>query len=84
MDLKKTQSLAKRKKESYTRFQIEKGENKILKKVGEEASETIIACKDGQKEAIVGEIADLMYHLSVEMGIKDISWADVFEELKKR
>ena len=69
---------------SYTNYLIEKGENKILKKVGEEASETIIACKDGQKEAIVGEIADLMYHLSVEMGIKDISWADVFEELKKR
>ena len=69
---------------SYTNYLIEKGENKILKKVGEEASEVIIACKDGQKEAIVGEIADLIYHLSVEMGIKDISWADVFEELKKR
>lgn len=69
---------------SYTNYLIEKGENKILKKVGEEASEVIIACKDGQKEAIVGEIADLVYHLSVEMGIKEISWADVFEELKKR
>ncbi len=45
---------------------------------------SFIACKDGQKEAIVGEIADLVYHLSVEMGIKEISWADVFEELKKR
>jgi len=69
---------------SYTNYLIEKGENKILKKVGEEATETVIACKDGSKEAIVGEIADLVYHLSVEMGIKDISWADVFEELKKR
>ena len=69
---------------SYTNYLIEKGENKILKKVGEEATETVIACKDGSKEAIVGEIADLVYHLSVEMGIKDIYWADVFEELKKR
>lgn len=69
---------------SYTNYLIEKGENKILKKVGEEATETVIACKDGSKEAIVGEIADLVYHLSVEMGLKDISWADVFEELKKR
>ena len=69
---------------SYTNYLIEKGENKILKKVGEEATETVIACKDGDKGAIVGEIADLIYHLSVEMGVKDISWSDVFEELKKR
>ena len=51
---------------------------------GEEATETVIACKDGDKIQIVGEIADLIYHLSVEMGVKDISWSDVFEELKKR
>ena len=69
---------------SYTNYLIEKGENKILKKVGEETTEVVIACKDGSKEAIVGEIADLVYHLTVEMGIKNISWADVFEELKKR
>lgn len=69
---------------SYTNYLIEKGENKILKKVGEEATETIIAFKDGKKQEIVGEIADLIFHLSVEMGVKDISWNDVFEELKKR
>ena len=69
---------------SYTNYLIEKGENKILKKVGEEATETVIAFKDGKKQEIVGEIADLIYHLSVEMGVKDISWNDVFEELKKR
>ena len=69
---------------SYTNYLIEKGENKILKKGGEEATETIIAFKDGKKQEIVGEIADLIFHLSVEMGVKDISWNDVFEELKKR
>jgi phosphoribosyl-ATP pyrophosphohydrolase/phosphoribosyl-AMP cyclohydrolase len=69
---------------SYTNYLIEKGENKILKKVGEEATETVIACKDGDKQAIVGEIADLIYHLTVEMGVKEIPWSDVFEELKKR
>ena len=62
---------------------IDKGENKILKKVGEEATETVIACKDGNKQEIVGEIANLIYHLSVEMGVKNISWEDVFEELGK-
>ena len=69
---------------SYTNYLIEKGENKILKKVGEEATETVIAFKDGKKQEIVGEIADLIFHLSVEMGVKNISWNDVFDELKKR
>ena len=69
---------------SYTNYLIEKGENKILKKVGEEATEAIIAFKDGKKQEIVGEIADLIFHLSVEMGVKDISWNDVFDELMKR
>ena len=69
---------------SYTNYLIEKGENKILKKVGEEATETVIAFKDGDKQSIVGEIADLVYHLTVEMKVKNISWTDVFEELKKR
>ncbi len=69
---------------SYTNYLIEKGENKILKKVGEEATESIIAFKDGKKQEMIGEIADLIFHLSVEMGVKEISWNDVFEELKKR
>jgi len=69
---------------SYTNYLIDKGENKILQKVGEEAVEVVIACKDGKKEELVGEIADLVFHLSVMMGNKDISWNDVFEELKKR
>jgi phosphoribosyl-ATP pyrophosphohydrolase/phosphoribosyl-AMP cyclohydrolase len=69
---------------SYTNYLIEKGDNKILKKVGEESTETIIAFKDGKKPEIVGEIADLIYHLTVEMQTKDISWQEVFDELKNR
>lgn len=69
---------------SYTNYLIDKGENKILKKVGEEATETVIACKDGKHDEIVGEIADLIYHLTVEMQVKKVSWNDVFDELKKR
>ncbi len=69
---------------SYTNYLIEKGDNKILKKVGEEASEVIIACKDGKKEDIIFEVTDLIYHLTVEMVTKGISWNDIEEELRKR
>lgn len=69
---------------SYTNYLIDKGENKILKKIGEEATETIIACKDNSKDEIIGEIADLVFHLTIEMATKNISWNDIFDELKKR
>lgn len=69
---------------SYTNYLIEKGDNKILKKIGEEATEVIIACKDEKKEEIIFEVADLIYHLTVEMATKNISWDDIEEELKKR
>lgn len=69
---------------SYTNYLIEKGENKILKKVGEEATEAIIAFKDNKKDEMIFEISDLIYHLTVEMATKDISWNDIFDELKKR
>jgi phosphoribosyl-ATP pyrophosphohydrolase/phosphoribosyl-AMP cyclohydrolase len=57
---------------SYTTYLFEKGLNKILKKVGEEAAETIIAAKDGDLDALTLETADLVYHLlvlSVERGL---------------
>ena len=69
---------------SYTNYLVDHGDNKILKKVGEEATETILACKDGKHDDIVFEIADLIYHLTVEMQTKGVSWNDVTEELKKR
>lgn len=79
------QDRAKNPKEgSYTNYLIDKGMNKILKKVGEEASETIIACKDNSKEETIFEVADLMYHLTVMMQQLGITWADVKDELEKR
>lgn len=69
---------------SYTNYLFDQGENKILKKVGEEAAEIIIAAKDGEKEAIVGEIADFLYHLTVLMVEKEVEWDAVEKELKKR
>ena len=52
---------------SYTCYLFDKGLDKILKKVGEECAETIIAAKNGVKEDTVGEISDLIYHLTVMM-----------------
>ncbi len=69
---------------SYTNYLIDKGMNKILKKVGEEATETIIAAKENSKQDTVFEVADLMYHLTVMMQQVGITWKDVEEELNKR
>lgn len=69
---------------SYTNYLFEKGIDKILKKVGEEATETIIAAKSNNKEETTYEICDLLYHLSVLMKEMEISWNDVFAELAKR
>ena len=52
---------------SYTCYLFEKGLDKILKKCGEECSEVIIAAKNGKQEDTVGELADLLYHLTVLM-----------------
>lgn len=69
---------------SYTTYLFEKGMDKILKKVGEECTETIIAgAKDDKQEAIY-EIADLTYHVMVMMVEMGISLKDVTEELAKR
>jgi phosphoribosyl-AMP cyclohydrolase / phosphoribosyl-ATP pyrophosphohydrolase len=69
---------------SYTNYLIDKGMNKILKKVGEEAAEVIIAAKDNSKQDTIFEIADVMYHMSVMMEQMDISWDDIEAELAKR
>jgi phosphoribosyl-ATP pyrophosphohydrolase len=53
------------KADSYTNYLYDHGLDKILKKVGEEATEVVIAAKNGKKEEIVLETADLLYHLSV-------------------
>ena len=69
---------------SYTCYLFDKGIDKILKKVGEECAETVIAAKNGVKEDTVGEISDLIFHLFVMMANEGISVSDVMAELDKR
>ncbi|MBQ9115715.1 MAG: bifunctional phosphoribosyl-AMP cyclohydrolase/phosphoribosyl-ATP diphosphatase HisIE [Clostridia bacterium] len=77
---------------SYTCYLFEKGLDKILKKVGEECSETIIAAKNLQRtenrgedeELLVGEVADLIYHLEVMLAESGVSVGKVMDELEKR
>ena len=73
-----------KKEGSYTTYLFEKGTDKILKKVGEECTEVIIAAKGGDKEETVFEIADLLYHITVLMIDSGISIDDVTAELAKR
>ena len=69
---------------SYTSYLFEKGLDKILKKIGEEATEVIIAAKAEDKKETVYEIADLVYHVLVLMTEADISMEDVIRELSSR
>jgi len=69
---------------SYTCYLFEKGLDKILKKVGEECAETIIAAKNEDSAELVGEISDLLYHLTVMMVEKGIPLEDVMGELDRR
>ncbi|MBC7933590.1 MAG: bifunctional phosphoribosyl-AMP cyclohydrolase/phosphoribosyl-ATP diphosphatase HisIE [Rubrivivax sp.] len=71
-------------KGSYTTYLFEKGLNKILKKVGEESAETIIAAKDGDREALTGETADLVYHLLVLMVERGLTLEALSRELSRR
>lgn len=69
---------------SYTTYLFDKGIDKILKKVGEESTEVIVAGKGGSKEETVFEIADLAYHVMVLMVEMGISLRDITGELEKR
>ena len=69
---------------SYTSYLFEKGIDKILKKIGEESTEVIIAAKADDKKETVYEIADLVYHVMVMMIQQGISLEDVRQELKSR
>ena len=73
-----------KKEGSYTTYLFEKGIDKILKKVGEESTEVIIAGKANDKKETVYEIADLVYHVMVLMVEMGISLSDVHEELASR
>ena len=73
-----------KKEGSYTTYLFEKGLDKILKKVGEECTEVIIAAKDQDKKETVYEIADLAYHVMVLMIENGISLEDIHKELASR
>ena len=69
---------------SYTNYLYDKGLDKILKKVGEEATEVVIAAKNEDKDEVVYEMGDLLYHLIVLMREKEISPSELFAELRGR
>ncbi|HWW74422.1 MAG TPA: bifunctional phosphoribosyl-AMP cyclohydrolase/phosphoribosyl-ATP diphosphatase HisIE, partial [Pyrinomonadaceae bacterium] len=69
---------------SYTTYLFEKGLNKILKKVGEESAETIIAAKDEDLSALTAETADLVYHLLVLMVERGLTLEALAGELARR
>ncbi|MBE9154697.1 bifunctional phosphoribosyl-AMP cyclohydrolase/phosphoribosyl-ATP diphosphatase HisIE [Cyanobium sp. LEGE 06113] len=69
---------------SYTNTLLEGGENRILKKIGEESAEFVMACKDGQPAEIAGEAADLVYHLQVALAFHGVSWRQVQQVLAAR
>lgn len=69
---------------SYTNYLFNKGLDKILKKIGEEASEVIIASKNGAACEISEEIADLLYHVMVLIAHKGMTMDDIYKELKLR
>lgn len=69
---------------SYTCYLFEKGIDKILKKVGEESTEVVIAAKNESKEEVIYEISDLVYHLTVLMNYMGVTYEDIAGELIKR
>lgn len=70
--------------ESYVSSLYDKGLDTILKKVGEESAEVIMAAKDGQQEKIVYEVADLLFHTLVLLRYNDIELDAVQQELARR
>jgi phosphoribosyl-ATP pyrophosphohydrolase len=69
---------------SYTARLLETGEDEILKKVGEEAMEVILAAKGQGDERLVAEVADLFYHLLVLLAARGLTLADIEAELVRR
>ncbi len=69
---------------SYTNHLLTKGSNTILKKMGEETAEFIMACKDNDKNEIANEAADIIYHLQVALLYKGVQWRDILTILESR
>jgi phosphoribosyl-ATP pyrophosphohydrolase len=69
---------------SYVARLFDKGGDAILKKIGEEATEVVMACKDGEQTKIVGEMADLWFHSMIALAAHGLAPADVLAELERR
>jgi phosphoribosyl-ATP pyrophosphohydrolase/phosphoribosyl-AMP cyclohydrolase len=69
---------------SYTNYLFDKGIDKILKKLGEEATEIVIAAKNPNSNEIKYEISDFLYHMMVLMAEKQVTWEDITNELANR
>ena len=69
---------------SYTTYLFNEGIDKILKKVGEESAETIIAAKNDERERLASEVSDLLYHLVVLLVARGVSLEEIARELKQR
>jgi phosphoribosyl-ATP pyrophosphohydrolase len=69
---------------SYVARLFSKGHDAILKKIGEEATEVVMAAKDGDRQRIVNETADLWFHSMLALAAFDLSPADVLAELERR
>jgi phosphoribosyl-AMP cyclohydrolase / phosphoribosyl-ATP pyrophosphohydrolase len=75
---------AERPADSYTTYLYDQGPDKILKKIGEEAAETIIAAKNGSEREMAGETADLLFHLMALWESMGMSFQHVYDELERR
>ena len=75
---------AERPQGSYSTYLFNEGRDKILKKVGEEATEVVIAAASQSRERVTSEMADLVYHLTALLVNEGLSWSDVGEELRRR
>ncbi len=82
------QIIAQRQREmpegSYTAYLFREGQDKILKKLGEETTETVIASKNDDRREIAYEASDLIYHLLVLLRYHDMAWSDIVAEMEHR
>ena len=69
---------------SYTNLLLAEGEDEIVKKIGEEAIEIILAAKGQGNQRLVEETADLVYHILVLLATRDLTWDDILLELAQR
>ena len=69
---------------SYTNKLLKGGDNSILKKIGEEGAEFVMACKDDNAQEIAGEAADLIFHMQVALAHHGVPWRQVLDVLAER